>query len=202
MAWVVSRSALRLPLLAATLALAFSAAPAQAALPDRVVSFARAELALGVRELPRGSNDSRRIAVYRTAVRWADGPAAWCGYFASWVARQAGAPVGDRGEGIGLVTEFRRWATRTGRWRTAPRRGDIVVFRHFHVGVVEAVRGATIVTIEGNHDQRVARVQRSRGEIRGYVRLSPPRPSELADAEPWSNLPEHRTSGRTARSSL
>jgi hypothetical protein len=159
--------------LAAVLALACSAAPAQAALPDRVVSIARGELALGVREMPRGSNDSPRIARYRTAVRWSGGPAAWCGYFASWVAQQAGAPVGDRGEGIGLVTEFRRWAQRTGRWRTAPRRGDVVVFRHLHVGIVEAVQGATVVTIEGNHDQRVARVQRSRSEIRGYVRLGP-----------------------------
>jgi hypothetical protein len=173
MAGLVSRSILRLSMLAAVLVLACTAAPARAAVADRVVGVARAELALGVREMPLGSNDSPRIARYRTAVRWSGGPAAWCGYFASWVAQQAGAPVGDEGQGIGLVTEFRRWAQRAGRWRTAPRRGDIVVFRHLHVGIVEAVHGATITTIEGNHDQRVARVQRSRGEIRGYVRLSP-----------------------------
>jgi hypothetical protein len=96
---------------------AFATAPAQAGLPDRLVSLARAELNRGVHEVPNGSNNSRDIARYRTAIRWASGPAPWCGYFVSYVAREAGAPLGESGEGIGLVSEIRRWAKRTGRWR-------------------------------------------------------------------------------------
>ena len=187
---------------AGIVALALGAVPVQAAVPDRVVRAARAELARGVHEMPDGSNESPRIARYRSAVRWSGGPAAWCGYFASWVAREAGVPVGEGGQGIGLVSEFRRWGKRTGRWETAPRRGDVVVFRHGHVGIVEQVAGAAVVTIEGNHDNRVARVWRGRGEIRGFVRLSRPAADELGDA-PWEPDPfhwvpagGHRTSGR------
>jgi len=165
-----------------------AAAPAEAGIPDRVVRAARAELARGVHEMPDGSNESPRIARYRSAVRWSSGPVAWCGYFASWVAREAGAPIGDGGQGIGLVGEIRRWARRSGRWRTSPRRGDLVVFRHAHTGVVERVTGAHVVTVEGNHDNRVARVWRGRREIRGYVRLSAPRPGERHD-EPWAPEP-------------
>lgn len=151
---------------------AFATAPAQAGMPDRLVSLARAELNRGVHEVPDGSNNSRDIARYRTAIRWASGPAPWCGYFVSYVAREAGAPLGESGEGIGLVSEIRRWAKRTGRWRPRPHRGNIVVFRHAHVGLVERVVGSRwIVTIEGNHDNRVARVWRRRSEARGYVRL-------------------------------
>ncbi|HVE67690.1 MAG TPA: CHAP domain-containing protein [Solirubrobacteraceae bacterium] len=156
---------------------------------ERVVAAARGELARNVHEMPDGSNEAPRIARYRNAVRWAAGPAAWCGYFVSFAARQAGVPVGDGGRGIGLVSEFRTWAQRTGRWRTSPHPGYAVVFRHAHVGVVERVTGSSVVTIEGNHANRVARVWRSRGEIRGYVRFSAPTAGELGDEEPWSPSP-------------
>jgi CHAP domain-containing protein len=107
-------------------------------------------------------------------VRCASGPAAWCGYFVSWVALQAGAPLGEQGEGIGSVDGIREWALRTGRWRPRPHRGNVVVFRHGHVGLVERVLGSrSVVTIEGNHSDQVARVWRRRSEIRGFVRLTP-----------------------------
>jgi hypothetical protein len=62
------------------------------------------------------------------------------------------------------------------------------VFRG-HVGIVERVVGSNwIVTIEGNHSNRVARVWRSRSEPRGYVRLQPVEPAEA----PWD---EPRDSG-------
>jgi hypothetical protein len=180
---------------ACVLAFAALAANAQAAIPDRVVRVARAEAARGVHEMPDGSNEAPRIARYRNAVRWSAGPAAWCGYFTSWVAREAGAPIGEGGQGIGLVSEIRRWGQRTGRWSTRPSRGSLVVFRHAHVGIVERVSGASIVTVEGNHDNRVARVHRSPREIRGYVRLSAPDGDELWEPDPfvWAG---HRTSGR------
>ena len=160
----------RAPLLAA-LVLAVLAAPARAALPDRIVRVARAELARKVHETPNGSNESAGIARYRKAVRWSSPRTPWCGYFVSFVAREAGAPLGESGEGIGSVTAIRRWGKRTKRWRARPHRGNIAVFRG-HVGIVERVVGSRwIVTIEGNHSNRVARVWRSRSEARGFVAL-------------------------------
>src|SRR4051794_16564095 len=44
---------------------------------------------VGQAEQPPGSNDSPRIAEYRTATAGA-GVGPWCAYFASWAAKQAG----------------------------------------------------------------------------------------------------------------
>jgi hypothetical protein len=177
------------PVLAVLLACAF-AAPARAGLPERIVHAARAELAKNVHEMPDGSNEAPAIRRYRTAVRWSTPRTAWCGYFVSYVASEAGAPLGEYGEGIGAVGEIRRWAKRTQRWRTRPNKGNIAVFRG-HVGIVERVVGSRwIVTIEGNHSNRVARVWRSRSEPRGYVRLYA---VDLTPA-PWDQDPGDRDS--------
>jgi hypothetical protein len=181
---------LRLPVLAvASVAFAAMAAPAQAGLPDRIVHAARVELSQNVHEMPDGSNEAPAIRRYRTAVRWSSPRTAWCGYFVSYVASEAGAPLGEYGEGMGAVGDIRRWAKRTQRWRTRPHKGNIVVFRG-HVGIVErVVGGSTIVTIEGNHSNRVARVWRSRSEPLGYVRLHPVEPAEAPWDEPSGSEP-------------
>jgi len=163
--------------LAAVLGACF-AAPARAGLPERIVHQARVELAKNVHEMPNGSNEAPAIKRYRTAVRWSSPRTAWCGYFVSYVALKAGAPIGEQGSGIGAVDEIRRWAKRTRRWRPTPHKGNIVVFRG-HVGIVERVVGSRwIVTIEGNHSNRVARVWRSRSEPVGYVQLSVVKPAK------------------------
>jgi hypothetical protein len=179
---------LRLPVPAlAVVVFAAMVTPAQAGLPERIVHSARVELAQNVHEMPDGSNEAPAIRRYRTAVRWSAPRTAWCGYFVSYVASEAGAPLGEYGEGIGAVAEIRRWAKRTKRWRTRPHKGNIVVFRG-HVGIVERVVGSNwIVTIEGNHSNRVARVWRSRSEARGYVRLHPVEPAEAPWDEPWDS---------------
>jgi hypothetical protein len=179
---------LRLPVLAlAAVACAAMATPARAGLPERIVHASRVELAKNIHEMPNGSNEAPAIRRYRTAVRWSAPRTAWCGYFVSYVASEAGAPLGEYGEGIGAVAEIRRWAKRTKRWRTRPHKGNIVVFRG-HVGIVERVVGSNwIVTIEGNHSNRVARVWRSRSEPRGYVRLHPVEPAEAPWDEPWDS---------------
>lgn len=168
-------------LAAAAAAVAAPVASARAGVVERVVHAARAELRKNVHEVPDGSNESRDIARYRAATRWSSrGP--WCGFFVSYVAAVAGAPLGDRGEGIGSVAGIRRWAKRTGRWRAAPHAGNIAVFRG-HVGIVERVAGRRwLVTIEGNHGNRVARVRRARSSARGYVRLVPVRTAGLWQA--------------------
>ena len=57
--------------------------------------------------------------------------APWCAYFASWVANQAGVPLGDQGQGFGSVDQLYAWAQRNGRAYTAgsgqqPKPGDLV----------------------------------------------------------------------------
>src|SRR5690242_18135781 len=69
---------------------------------------------VGQAEQPPGSNDSARIAQYRTATA-GSGVGPWCAYFVSWVARQAGMPLGDHGEGFGSVDQLYAWAQRNGR---------------------------------------------------------------------------------------
>src|SRR4051812_14273998 len=151
------------------------ATPGSASSPDvpaQVVAIARAEFAKGIREVPRGSDNSAEIARYRGAlVPRARRPAAWCAYFASWVTRQAGAPIGRHGAGIASSAGIASWAQRTGRWTHKPRPGEIAVFRG-HTGIVVAVHGARMTTIDGNWSDRVSQVARRRGDALGFARVA------------------------------
>lgn len=140
-------------------------------IPADIVGVARAELDKGIRESPLGSNNSKAIARYRGALdpRPHGGP--WCAYFASWVTRRAGAPLGSRGSGIASAAGIRAWAERTGHWRHLPRPGDVAVFSH-HVGIVVYVAGSRMTTIDGNWSNRVSRVSRRRYEAIGFARVA------------------------------
>jgi hypothetical protein len=139
-------------------------------------ALAIAEREVGQAEQPPGSNDSARIATYRKATAGA-GVGPWCAYFVSWAARQAGAPLGEQGQGFGAVADVAAWAQRTGRSLPAgskPRPGDLIVWGSRHIGIVESVDpGGSIHTIEGNSSDRVSR--RTYGSDGGgatsYVRL-------------------------------
>src|SRR3954452_1952550 len=78
----------------------------------RALQMAQGEV--GQAEQPPGSNDSPRIAMYRQATA-GSGVGPWCSYFVSWAAAQAGAPVGEAGQGFGSVDALYGWAQRTGR---------------------------------------------------------------------------------------
>jgi hypothetical protein len=80
---------------------------------QRIVAIAEGQL--GQPEQPPGSNESPAIAQYRTATAGAVPGAPWCAYFASWVARQAGEPIGSEGQGLGAVSEIWSWEQSTGR---------------------------------------------------------------------------------------
>jgi CHAP domain len=140
-------------------------------------ALAAAEAEVGQAEQPPGSNDSPRIAQYRNATAGsAVGP--WCAYFVSWAARQAGAPLGDAGQGLGRVDDVWAWAQRTGKATPAapgvkPEPGDLVVWDE-HIGIVESVGAdGSIHTVEGNSSDRVARrtYGPDGGGAVGYVRL-------------------------------
>jgi hypothetical protein len=127
---------------------------------QRMVALAQAEI--GQVEQPPGSNDSPRIAQYRQATA-GSGIGPWCAYFVSWAAQQAGAPLGEAGQGFGSVGALAAWAQRTGRFTPAgpgavPSPGDLVVWGGSHIGLVESVDpDGTLHTIEGNSSNMVTR---------------------------------------------
>jgi hypothetical protein len=131
---------------------------------------------VGQAEQPPGSNDSARIAQYRTATA-GSGVGPWCAYFVSWVSRQAGMPLGDHGEGFGSVDQLYAWAQRNGRAVSngpgvVPRPGDLIVWDE-HIGIVEQVLpGGRIQTLEGNSSDKVSRNVHDFSDALGYVRMS------------------------------
>ena len=132
---------------------------------------------VGQTEQPPGSNDSPRIAQYRSATA-GSGVGPWCAYFVSWAAKQAGMPLGEQGQGFGAVSAVADWAQRTGRSLPAgstPQAGDLIVWGGRHIGIVESVdANGSIHTIEGNSSNAVSR--RTYGPDGGgatsYVRLA------------------------------
>lgn len=132
---------------------------------------------IGQTEQPNGSNNSPAIAMYRTATAGAQAGEPWCAYFASWVARQAGTPLGDQGQGFGSVSDIWSWAQEHGRAITngpgvVPKPGDLIVFGGEHVGIVDQVLpNGDIETIEGNYNNQVSQVIRSPTEATGYVSM-------------------------------
>jgi hypothetical protein len=143
---------------------------------QRALAAAQAEV--GVAEQPPGSNDSPRIAEYRAATA-GSGVGPWCAYFTSWAAAQAGAPLGEAGQGFGSVSALYDWAQRIGRAipagpGVAPSPGDLIVWGGRHIGIVESVDpDGSIHTIEGNSSNAVSRrtYGADGGGATGYVRL-------------------------------
>ncbi len=152
------------------------AAPAGTGTGARRVAVAAGEI--GVTEHPPGSNNGPRIAEYRAAMRGAPGVGPWCAYFTSWVAQQAGTPLGETGQGFASVDAVYAWAQRTGRAvpnspgaPAQPQPGDLIVWDE-HIGMVESVDpDGTVHTIEGNSSDQVIRREHAAGSALGYVRL-------------------------------
>jgi hypothetical protein len=137
-----------------------------------------AESQVGQIEQPVGSNNGPAITMYRTAVAGAEPGEPWCAQFASWVAKQAGTPLGDEGQGFSAVSQLWSWAQQTGRAipngpGVVPEPGDLIVFGDEHVGIVTGVQpNGDIDTVEGNYDNQVVNNVRSPDEATGYVDMS------------------------------
>jgi len=146
--------------------------PANGSVGAKMVAIAAREV--GVAESPPGSNNSPRIAQYRSATAGSPGPGPWCAYFTSWVAHEAGAPVGPNGGGFGSVDALYAWAQQAGKALpkgATPQPGDLIVWDE-HIGLVESVGpNGTVNTIEGNSSDKVTRRQHPAGSAVGYVRL-------------------------------
>jgi hypothetical protein len=157
-------------------ALSATEAAGQGSAGERIVAIAESQI--GQTEQPPGSNESPAIAQYRTATAGAIPGAPWCAYFASWVARQAGEPIGEGGQGAGAVADVWSWAQSSGRAiangpGVVPKPGDLIVFGDEHVGIVrDVLPDGQIQTIEGNYENKVAANVRSPTEATGYVEMS------------------------------
>src|SRR5215218_5820275 len=149
-----------------------AAVPANGSAGQKMVAIAAREV--GVAESPPGSNNSPRIAQYRSATAGSPGPGPWCAYFTSWVAHEAGVPVGPNGSGFGSVDALYSWAQQAGKALprgATPQPGDLIVWDE-HIGLVESVGpGGVVNTIEGNSSDKVSRRQHPAGSALGYVRL-------------------------------
>jgi hypothetical protein len=152
-----------------------ASSPAESTATQRMITAAEGEV--GQTEQPPGSNDSSRIAEYRTATS-GSGVGPWCAYFASWAAQQAGIPLGEAGQGFGSVDAVTSWAQRTGRYIPAgtgtPQAGDLIAWGSRHIGIVESVDpDGSIHTIEGNSSNAVTRrtYGSDGGGATGFVRL-------------------------------
>jgi len=139
-----------------------------------VVAIAARLLQLGIRETR--TNRGPWIGTFT------DGNAeAWCADFVSYVLRLAGHPfTGGLSGGwrIAAAAGVRDWFAARSRYAPRaladPRPGDVVYFRHSHVGIVVAVHGIVLTTIEGNASdavrERVYTAWRSIADIDGFGR--------------------------------
>ena len=153
-------------------AAAAGAVPAGGSAGQKIVALAAREV--GVKESPPGSNNSPRIAQYRSATAGAPGPGPWCAYFTSWAAKEAGVPVGPNGSGFGSVDALYSWAQGAGKALpkgATPQPGDMIIWDE-HMGIVESVGpNGQVNTIEGNSSDQVIRRQHPAGSALGYVRM-------------------------------
>jgi hypothetical protein len=116
-----------------------------------VLAYARKHL--GVVESPPSTNRGPLIDRWNRATGTAVG-SPWCGNFANACLMAAGFPAEPWLKLCSAIEGNAKAAKGGWQWTTAPRPGDLVLFTvggaANHVGVVEAVGRAGVVTIEGN----------------------------------------------------
>jgi hypothetical protein len=142
---------------------------------------AMGELQAGSKESPSGSNRGSRVDLYTGL---AGKPATlagppWCAFFVSWCFAQnpGGSPFGT----IGGALNIAHWAERNNcaitRGTLPPLAGDIFVINrdgiHGHTGLVRAVVGDQIQTVEGNSVNAVRSIPRPIATLQSFVRIRP-----------------------------
>jgi hypothetical protein len=149
-------------------------------LAARALDAALGELRAGVKESPPGSNRGPRVDVYTGCTLPAGQPGPpWCAYFVSWCFAQnaGGSPFGR----IASALNIAHWADRANcaiaSGTLPPLAGDIFVIDregvHGHTGLVRAVMGDQIATVEGNSANAVRAIRRPISSIETFVRIRP-----------------------------
>ncbi len=148
---------------------AFEATP-----PKFPLEFAIEEI--GVEEVPRGSNDGKRVREYLRAGGCTI-PAPWCAGFVMWCLKKSGV-----NPNITTAHVATMWDKHKDIQKFTPKAGDVFVMINRngtgHTGFVERVHGDLIDTVEGNTNDEgqregyeVCRRTRSQKTIRGYLRF-------------------------------
>lgn len=154
---------------------------------ELLISTAQAEIGVAADPATRYEDLNGRIRQYRQAVfgpgyRADRDPEAWCADFVSWCFAQAGTPLGPGGTGFAYNPWLAAWLEASGFGfcvgEKEPQVGDIVILdlnlngTPDHCGIIEEVRADSLVLIEGNYSDSVARVERRDfGLIHLYGRL-------------------------------
>ena len=116
---------------------------------------------IGVTETPLRSNNT-------PYTQWYGMRGAWCSMFVGWVLAHSGTPQGS-GKGFAWASSHRDWLASQGRVHSPSQAqpGDLCWFEwgttpggYDHVGIIERIEGSTVVTIEGNVQDRVQRLRR------------------------------------------
>ena len=137
-----------------------------------IAAIALQEFSKNVVEVPDGSNSSPEIDKYTD-----NHPEFWCADFVSWVYKEAGKSFTGGVSGgwrITFVPTLREWLQTNGKYTKRqdngfmPQPGDVVILAgdasstdsngaEGHTGIIYQVNDKTIVTIEGNSSNMVAK---------------------------------------------
>lgn len=153
----------------------------------KLIATAQAEIGVAADPSTLYEDLNGRIRQYRQAVT-APGyqpdrdPEPWCADFVSWCFAQTGTPLGPGGTGFAYNPYLSAWLEQGGFGfcvgEKFPAVGDIVILdlnlngTPDHCGIIEEIRTDSLVLIEGNYSDSVARVERKDfGLIHLYGRL-------------------------------
>lgn len=116
---------------------------------QKIINTANSQL--GKEEIPKGSNWGPHVQGYLQSVGITF-PASWCAAFVYWVMRQAGITVTAVVPKTGGVLKM--WQMAKDYRVKTPQPGDVFIMDYGkglgHTGIVLAVEGANIRTIDGN----------------------------------------------------
>lgn len=166
---------------------------------DHLAAIAEAQV--GLCEEPRGSNRGPKLKKFFAADNYVPGPGGddggypWCAAFVCWCVQEfLRGPEGGRysqirpprtARAFGLIDWARELAPRCTIFSPGgtiwPQRGDIVVFRFSHVGIVTAAgTHRHLTSVEGNTDKagsregwEVAKRPRVFGLVKAFIRMRP-----------------------------
>lgn len=97
---------------------------------------------------------------------------AWCAYFVSWCANQAGVSnlIPKNGSVSGMMNYFKGKGKFKYTGSYIPKAGDLMVQKNnaSHIGIVESATASSVRTIEGNCSNSVRRMTRKYSEITGF----------------------------------
>jgi hypothetical protein len=148
----------------------------------RVAFLAVTEARNPVRNHENGANCNYYSGALRSGAACGNGwrRAAWCADFARWTWSRAGATTGGL---TAWAISFRTYGIRHRTWHAGAslagvRPGDVIGYRFGgstsddHVGVVLAVRPASVTTVDGNVRNRITirTVRRNTQGVSGYTR--------------------------------